>query len=194
MILVLWWRDIDTSSNEPLKFMEKFRVSRGASQHRLATFFFVVVAILAAGSSMAQTVTVGDSRPAKAMHLSARAAADRPLTVRISFQLRNRDALAALLSDLQNPASPQYHQWLTPAQFNARFGRTKTEVQAVSRWLSGRGFRVLHSSSSEITAVTSVAGAQASFATTIGTSADGATFSNASAPQIPRASPASSGR
>jgi hypothetical protein len=41
--------------------------------------------------------------------MTGRAAADFPLTVRLSVKLRNVSELNRLLSDKQNPLSPRYH-------------------------------------------------------------------------------------
>src|SRR5579884_3103803 len=40
------------------------------------------------------------------------------LQLSIGLQLRNADQLDTLLSDIYNPQSPQYHQYLTPDQFD----------------------------------------------------------------------------
>jgi subtilase family serine protease len=53
-------------------------------------------------------------------------------------------ALDKLLADQQNPASPSYHQWLTPAQFANRFGMTRNDIQKVVGWLQSQGFTVIH--------------------------------------------------
>jgi subtilase family serine protease len=51
-------------------------------------------------------------------------------------------ALEALLNAQQDPKSSQYHQWLTPAQYGERFGASDAAIAALSRWLSGNGFKV----------------------------------------------------
>ncbi|HEU4635466.1 MAG TPA: S53 family peptidase, partial [Edaphobacter sp.] len=51
--------------------------------------------------------------------------------------------LTQLLQDQQNPASPHYHQWLTPAQYGARFGLTDADLQKVQTWLTSRGLKVV---------------------------------------------------
>jgi subtilase family serine protease len=58
--------------------------------------------------------------------------------------LRGRDpgGLRALLAAQQDPASPAYHRWLTPAEFGARFGPAPRDLHRVERWLRGRGCRV----------------------------------------------------
>src|SRR5579871_1304368 len=37
-------------------------------------------------------------------------------------------SLEQLLADLQDPASPNYHRWLTPEEFGSRFGFTAGEL------------------------------------------------------------------
>ena len=145
---------------------------------------FLLAVICFAGSSLAQTVALSGTRPPQAMKLSSRVAADRALTVHVSFKLRNPEELERLLADLQDPDSPQYHRWLTPEQFNARFGRTPQEVKAVSQWLAGQGLRVMRSSNRGIGATATAAHAEKAFAVALVGLADGASYSNASEPRI----------
>ena len=44
------------------------------------------------------------------------------LQVRFKPSPAQSATLAQLLEDQQNPASPQYHAWLTPEEFGDRFG------------------------------------------------------------------------
>ena len=55
----------------------------------------------------------------------------KPMEVLIGLPLRNRPTLTNLLEDLSNPASPAYHQYLTPAQFTEQFGPTTEDYQSV---------------------------------------------------------------
>jgi hypothetical protein len=50
--------------------------------------------------------------------------------------------LDKLLVDLQDPKSPVYHQWLTPDQFEARFGMSDSDLAQVKSWLISKGFTV----------------------------------------------------
>jgi subtilase family serine protease len=50
--------------------------------------------------------------------------------------------LKALIAAQQNPASPLYHQWLTPEQFAARFGMAESDLTRVEGWLEQQGFSV----------------------------------------------------
>jgi hypothetical protein len=51
--------------------------------------------------------------------------------------------LDALLAAQQNPTSPSFHQWLTPAQFGDRFGLAQTDLQKVTAWLQAHGLIVV---------------------------------------------------
>jgi len=47
-----------------------------------------------------------------------------------------------LLAEQQDRSSPNYHKWLTPAQFANRFGMTSADIQRVKAWLQSQGFAV----------------------------------------------------
>jgi subtilase family serine protease len=50
--------------------------------------------------------------------------------------------LEALIAAQQNPASPQFHQWLTPDQFGARFGVAASDLEQTQNWLQQQGFQI----------------------------------------------------
>lgn len=51
-------------------------------------------------------------------------------------------ALLRFLQEAHRPGTPNYHQWLTPAQFGEVYGPDDSEISAVSAWLQGHGFSV----------------------------------------------------
>ena len=51
-------------------------------------------------------------------------------------------AVRTLMAGQQNPASPLYHQWLTPDQFAARFGMSAADLTKVETWLEQQGFSI----------------------------------------------------
>ena len=67
-------------------------------------------------------------------------------TGRIMLILKRSDtqeqALRQYLGDLQNPNSPNYRKWLTPAQFGRRYGISDTDLTTVTAWLQSQGFTV----------------------------------------------------
>ncbi len=52
-------------------------------------------------------------------------------------------ALDQLIADQQNPASENYHKWLTPEEFGARFGISDNDLQVLQNWLTSQGMQVL---------------------------------------------------
>jgi uncharacterized protein (TIGR03437 family) len=51
-------------------------------------------------------------------------------------------ALQHFLAAQQDPASPDFHRWLTPEQFADRFGLEPGEISTISTWLRSHGFRI----------------------------------------------------
>ncbi len=51
-------------------------------------------------------------------------------------------ALEQFLADQQDPRSREYHHWLSPQQYGARFGASDADIQAVVAWLQSHGFTV----------------------------------------------------
>jgi trimeric autotransporter adhesin len=68
-------------------------------------------------------------------------------TGRIMLVLRRsvaqQQALTQYLADLQNPSSANYHKWLTPAQYGARFGISDADLATVESWLQTQGFTIV---------------------------------------------------
>jgi len=64
------------------------------------------------------------------------------ITLVFSRTQAQQAALDALVAVQQNPASPQYHQWLTPAQFGAQFGVAASDIAATEAWLQQQGFTI----------------------------------------------------
>jgi subtilase family serine protease len=64
----------------------------------------------------------------------------------ITLMLKNtapqQSALEQLLEEQQNPASPNYHDWLTPEQYADRFGLSQNDLDRISAWLQSEGFIV----------------------------------------------------
>lgn len=51
-------------------------------------------------------------------------------------------ALTKLTDDQHNPKSPNYHVWLTPAEYGARFGIASQDLAKIDGWLEGHGFTI----------------------------------------------------
>lgn len=50
--------------------------------------------------------------------------------------------LNALVKAQQTPGSPEYHRWLTPAQFANNFGLSPADIAKIENWLQSQGFNV----------------------------------------------------
>ena len=51
-------------------------------------------------------------------------------------------ALRAAIQSLHDKNSPNFHKWLTPAQFGAEWGAADSDIAAVTAWLQSHGFSV----------------------------------------------------
>ena len=67
----------------------------------------------------------------KSLTPTGRLAATNRLNLALSLPVRNGAALTNLLQQLYDPASPEYHHYLTPAQFTEQFGPAESDYQAV---------------------------------------------------------------
>jgi hypothetical protein len=76
------------------------------------------------------------------LHLQTvgRLASSTNLNLVIGLPLRNQEALTNLLQQQYSPTSPQYHHWLTPDEFTAKFGPTEQDYQAVIDFAKANGF------------------------------------------------------
>ncbi|HKN76973.1 MAG TPA: Ig-like domain repeat protein [Candidatus Acidoferrum sp.] len=68
---------------------------------------------------------------------------DRMLLV-LARDAAAESALQSLLVRQQDKSSPDFHAWLSPAQFGERFGASQADRQKLTGWLESHGFRVNH--------------------------------------------------
>src|SRR5229473_1578296 len=50
--------------------------------------------------------------------------------------------LRQLMEEQQSKNSSNYHAWLTPDQFGRQFGPADADIQAITDWLTSRGFQI----------------------------------------------------
>ncbi|HEY1898006.1 MAG TPA: protease pro-enzyme activation domain-containing protein [Terracidiphilus sp.] len=100
-------------------------------------------------------------------------------------------ALNKYLAELQDKSSPNYHKWLTPAQFGKLYGPADSDIAAIVRWLQSQGLRVdgVSSGRTNIAFSGSVAQIERAFHTSIHSYQvlGEQFFSNNSNPKIPAA-------
>jgi subtilase family serine protease len=104
-----------------------------------------VALTLAPTALAAGRADVAGGRPVWAHSSADRGAAPASAPVAVRVYLAPKGGTAALdraVAAVSTPGSPQYHQFLTPAQYRARFGPRHTTVAGVRRWLAGSGLKV----------------------------------------------------
>ena len=94
----------------------------------------------------ARTVIRGNVRNLASAADLGRADASLPLS-RITLYFSRTPAqeleLQGLIRRQHDPASPDYHKWLTPQQYADRFGITETDMARTREWLGSHGFQVV---------------------------------------------------
>src|ERR1700712_4971596 len=105
-------------------------------------FLTVAAAAIAAAPASARILQHNAlSRLDRATRLGAAPATQR-LTIGISLARPDQAGEQALLKRLFDRSSPDYHQFLTPAQFAARFGVPATTRDATRAWLTDAGLTI----------------------------------------------------
>jgi hypothetical protein len=91
------------------------------------------------------------------------------MTINFKRSEAQEASLKALIAAQQDPSSPSYHKWLTPAQFGQQFGMSAADLAQVQAWLQQEGFTVtsVAQSSNAISFSGSVASVEKAFQTQI---------------------------
>jgi uncharacterized protein (TIGR03437 family) len=64
------------------------------------------------------------------------------VTIDLKPSAGQQASLQQLLADQQNPASADFHKWLTPEQYADRFGVSQNDVTRITAWLQSQGLDV----------------------------------------------------
>ncbi len=107
-----------------------------------------VAAVVWSISTFAQSLSAWAPTATQALSLSQLVSAtdlgplpvSTPVTVRLALAVQNKAALLGAVQAANDPASPRYGHFLTPAQFTASYGATSTQVTAVVNYLQSAGF------------------------------------------------------
>jgi len=65
------------------------------------------------------------------------------MTLMIKPTPAQQTSLNQLIAEQQEKSSPNYHKWLTPAQYGDRFGLSQTDIGTISSWLQSKGFTIV---------------------------------------------------
>ncbi len=113
------------------------------------------------------------------------------LTLVLSRSPEQEAAFEAFISGQYDSSSPNYHQWLTPAEIGAQYGPAPADIATITNWLTSRGFAIKSIAPDRMTIRFSGAAAQveSAFHTEVhNLSVNGAPhYANMSDPQIPTA-------
>ena len=122
-------------------------------------------------------------------HLVQNTNPTQQLNLSIGMQLRNSSGLDSLLSDIYDPGSPQYHQYLTPDQFKQLFAPTSDQVEQVVSYLRSQGMTITSVAPNHllIDATATVSQVQQAFSVQINTYQAGnhTFYANTSSPSVP---------
>jgi subtilase family serine protease len=124
----------------------------------------IATAAVLLGSGAAASATVGSGTHLVAGYLNGlslatrlgAAPATRAMTIGVEVQRPNTAGELALYDEMYQKGSPEYHHFLTPAQFNQRFGVKPAQADAVRNWLTGGGLKIDTSSDDYFTATGTV--------------------------------------
>ncbi|HEY3871206.1 MAG TPA: S53 family peptidase [Actinocrinis sp.] len=126
---------------------------------------FVLAGPVTAASA---TAAVPGTQPAWATASAARGATASGEQVKSTVFLagQNESGMVAYAQAVSDPSNSAYHAYLTPAQYQARFGATAEQVSAVESWLRGAGLTITATDAETISVSGTVAQSQAAFGTT----------------------------
>ncbi len=65
------------------------------------------------------------------------------ITMMVKPSATQQADLTRLIAEQQDPASPNYHHWLTPEQYAQRFGLSRGDIASLTNWLQSEGFEIL---------------------------------------------------
>ena len=85
---------------------------------------------------MRDEVRVGAAQP------SAQMQADQTMSLDLVLPLSNPAGLQSFLADIYNPASPNFHHFLSVSEFTAKFGPTQQDYDSVVAYAKANGFTV----------------------------------------------------
>jgi Pro-kumamolisin, activation domain/Divergent InlB B-repeat domain len=102
--------------------------------------------ITAAVNDAARATLAGNTRP-EATAANDRGRVDDAMPLQhMQLQLRRpaarEEAVKALIEQLHDPKSPNFHHWLTAAEFGAQFSPAASDIAAITGWLRQQGFTV----------------------------------------------------
>jgi uncharacterized repeat protein (TIGR01451 family) len=131
---------IQMSNLNPIAFMRNSLLKVGMT--------LVISGVMASSGLAAETGlhTLGGHVPAAISRLNLQPTGElsdtNVLHLAIGLPLRNTNQLSALLEQIYDPSSPNYHQFLTPDQFTTQFGPSEQDYASVSNFAAANGLTI----------------------------------------------------
>jgi hypothetical protein len=113
-----------------------------------------------------QTGAVGNNQ---FLNDSVRPAAAQPLHLSFALTHGSETSISTFVDSLTDPSSPNYHKWIAPTEFGARFGANDRDINTVKAYLAAKGFSNIRVWPDKcfISAQTTRSGAESAFSLTI---------------------------
>jgi kumamolisin len=113
----------------------------------------LLLGLLAGCGGPKESIPLPVHQPGRVIHARDVGAADpdERIDLVISLKLRDRDRLDGLLKAQSDPASGQYHQYLSPIQFGEAFGPTESDYERVATWAESYNLSISRRSPSRTT-------------------------------------------
>ena len=128
---------------DPIHFVAGQLTKFGRTALWLAAGMLLFSNILASAQPAQRTLLPGH-KPALVASLPPLARLDAAARLKLSIHLplHHEAALTDLLDQLYDPASPNYHHYLSPDEFDARFGPTEADYQTLMDFATRHGFAI----------------------------------------------------
>jgi kumamolisin len=114
---------------------------------KLLVLLFSIATFVSAGVTATQAQMLTHHRHQAVINGQARQVGHLPsaqvLQLDIVLPVRDQAALDAFLAQLYNPDSPDYRNYITPAEFTERFGPTEQDYNAVVEYVKSYGLQVV---------------------------------------------------
>ena len=104
---------------------------------------FLGLVALSATAHAGRTLNGQVPAAARALLPESELAPEQRLNLALGLGLRDPAGAEAFVRDVSDPASPNFRQYLTPAQFTERFGPTESEYQSVINFAAANGLTVI---------------------------------------------------
>src|SRR5262245_35859572 len=126
-------------------------MSRKPSLPSLSVLLLVIATFAFVQSTFAREIPNHTAKFVKTAPDVGPADPSQVITVKVHLKGQNQDQLSSFIQSQHDPTSPNFQKWLTPDQFQARFGATAGTAATVQGFLNGHNMTVINSDGRAIT-------------------------------------------